>query len=139
MMQRTPTPNSLQQGTAGQPVPPVLRTPEGISPSHSVSYGSPGQVGLSGASPMRRPSGSSAASPATDRPITPRTPHTPNSQGPLTPGSAGRLTPGSAGRQTPGQPTTPGHPQPSPSPDMNAQNFQQPGNLMQHGGGGGNP
>ena len=124
MMQRTSVPNSMQQVSAGQPLPPVLRTSEGIYPSHSVSYGSPGQAGVPGASPMRRPSGSSAASQAADRPITPRTPW--SSQCPLTPGSAGHLTPGSAGRQTPGQPTTPGHPQPSPSPDMNAQRFIQP-------------
>jgi hypothetical protein len=113
MMQRTSVPNSMQQVSAGQPLPPVLRTSKGISPSHSVSYASPGQAGVPGASPMRRPSGSSAAIPAADRPITPRT--LGSSQGPLTPGSAG-LTPGSAGRQTPGQPTPPGHPQPSPSP-----------------------
>merc|ERR1719510_101002 len=50
----------------GQPLPPA-----GISPSHSVSYGSPGQPGPG---PMRRPSGSNAASPAADRSNTPQTP-----------------------------------------------------------------
>merc|ERR1719402_509561 len=83
----------------------------GISPSHSVSYGSPGQP--SGV-PLRRPSGSNAASPAADRSNTPQTPGTPHSQGPLTPGSAGRITPGSAGGRN-----TPGQMQPSPSPDGN--------------------
>ena len=82
MMQRTSVPNSMQQVSAGQPLPPVLRTSKGISPSHSVSYASPGQAGVPGASPMRRPSGSSAAIPAADRPITPRT--LGSSQGPLT-------------------------------------------------------
>ena len=60
----------------------------GMSPGHSVNYGSPGQHQqppmTSNPGPMRRPSGSNVASPATDigRPITPRTPHTPGSQGP---------------------------------------------------------
>merc|ERR550539_1178152 len=91
---------TMMAGPGQSPVHP------GMSPSYSVNYGSPGQAGVTTSTgPIRRPSGSSGASPATDRPITPRTPHTPGSQGPLTPGSAGRLTPGSAG-------------QPSPSPDL---------------------
>merc|ERR1719300_2100868 len=91
----------------------------GMSPSHSVNYGSPGPQHSQPSGPMRRPSGSNVASPATDRPITPRTPHTPGSQGPLTPGSAGRVTPGSVG-------------QPSPSPDPNSQNFPQGGGNPNH-------
>ena len=106
-------------------VPPSHQTPPNMQSSSPSSYmsgntGSPVQPAPlpppPGASPIRRPSGSGVASPATgDRPLTPRTP-----------GSAGRLTPSSSagGRQTP---STPGG-QPAPSPD------QQVG-----GGGGGNP
>ena len=75
MIMRGAVPN---QGIAGSPVRPnggAVGSPAGqaiVSPQHSVSYGSPGQVVQPGASPMRRPSGNSAASPAMDRPITPR-------------------------------------------------------------------